>query len=867
MRFLLLPAVLPVLALVAAQSPTPSPTPSPTLTLSLTTALFTTAITTRIQNQNTIITGVLPTTFNVTRTLTPTSSTDPSSSSSSSSISTSSASASATPTPAPITLDTKLDPAFGVLGAVLIITGLPSAFWGHKNRWTSFFLIGFYTLSLICFVLILKFGILAAVNPPSKTLRGMFVLASAIAGIAGGAIAIFFWKAARYGIGAWGGFAFGLWVQCFHNGGLIKPIGFRWILYIGCAVIGFMLCTIPKAHYHILLVSTAFVGSSAFMLGVDCFTTAGLKEFYIWNLGFSSLFPKFTSNNMEFPVSQAMQIELGLIAAVALMGAAVQLRILAVLHRKLDEISEEQKKRDEEAELHAAGRFSDVIREQNEWEKEHPSISRHGRHESGLSTLPLMKDQDGSSSPISAEHRSSTFTLVPDGRARQQSNVSDFKAAATPEEELSRAARNLQSPGALPALDLGSGIQEDVPSGFMAADELRLQSQTEELRRNNLSPSELEELKRKQDLMLEIKTIRRSIDALKSDTPAPSLSGTSRHPSMTSRRTMSMDANSILLPIPPHLRPPRETDPRARAQSMEMSSLGYPPTTSDAISRPTSVPPKDTEWDAYVHDRKLLQPPAGVTHPIATTPATPSSRVPISPAITEALNKRKKRETTLAHGEQSTDSSEDIPLARLARHTRSSSNGNVPVTILPPRRSSAIASPTPQRPGPSRTRTFEELNERHRGKMRDLQAPLTQAEKEEADIRAARQRWERNKVVERESVARRQAEKAAQHEKERRKRSQDDNERKERKTLMPSDTGRHSRSLSHDRLGASSRRLSTLKVEDWQKYQQETEIGLKPEPPGSSSKRNSRTLPSPSGVPFPDGGNRSGRRKSTDPLS
>ena len=98
---------------------------------------------------------------------------------------------------------------------------------------TSFFLIGFYTLSLVCVVIILKFGVLAAINPPSTTLRGMFVLASAIAGITGGAIAIFFWKAARYGIGAWGGFAIALWIQCFSNGGVIKATGFRWILYIG----------------------------------------------------------------------------------------------------------------------------------------------------------------------------------------------------------------------------------------------------------------------------------------------------------------------------------------------------------------------------------------------------------------------------------------------------------------------------------------------------------------------------------------------------------------------------------------------------------------------------------------------------------
>jgi hypothetical protein len=97
---------------------------------------------------------------------------------------------------------------------------------------TSFFLIGFYSLSLVCVVLILKFGVLTAVNPPNKTLRGMFVLASAVAGVAGGAVAIFFWKAARYCIGAWGGFALALWIQCFHNGGVIKAIGFRWILYI-----------------------------------------------------------------------------------------------------------------------------------------------------------------------------------------------------------------------------------------------------------------------------------------------------------------------------------------------------------------------------------------------------------------------------------------------------------------------------------------------------------------------------------------------------------------------------------------------------------------------------------------------------------
>jgi hypothetical protein len=36
--------------------------------------------------------------------------------------------------------------------------------------------------------------------------------------------------------------------------------------------------TIHQIHYHVLLISTAFVGASALMLGIDCFTTAGVKE-------------------------------------------------------------------------------------------------------------------------------------------------------------------------------------------------------------------------------------------------------------------------------------------------------------------------------------------------------------------------------------------------------------------------------------------------------------------------------------------------------------------------------------------------------------------------------------------------------------
>lgn len=115
----------------------------------------------------------------------------------------------------------------------------------HLFYRTSFFLIGFYTLSLVCAVLILKFGVLPAINPPNQTLVGMFVLSATVAGVAGGAIAIFFWKAAIYGIGAWGGFALALWIQSFHDGGVIKSTSLRWILYIS---INFLLLYNSSPH-------------------------------------------------------------------------------------------------------------------------------------------------------------------------------------------------------------------------------------------------------------------------------------------------------------------------------------------------------------------------------------------------------------------------------------------------------------------------------------------------------------------------------------------------------------------------------------------------------------------------------------------
>lgn len=736
-----------------------------------------------------------------------------------------------------------------MLGAILILTGLPSAFWGHKNRWSSFFLIGFYTFALACLALILKFGVLEAVSPPDDKLRGVFVLACTVAGFVGGGVAIFFWQQAKYFIGAWGGFALGLWIQCFRNGGVIRPIGIRWILYIGLAAVGFCLCTLPKLHYHVLLFSTAAVGATAFVLGIDCFSTANLKEFYVANLGFNSLFTVYTSNGIQFPVDQLMQIELGLIGAFTLMGAAVQLRILQVLKRKLEEIAREQKKRDEDLEKQAAARFTMTTKQLAVWEAE------HGRADSNYSGLPLLKHQEAQS-PNTEEGS----TLVMDGqrRSRYQSGLSEFMATSGPDDKR-------QNVGALPAIDLGNDLETDLPKDFVTERTSSISSS------KGLTPQEREDLKKKEDLIAEITNIRKSIDQLRSTTPGSSAEGGShsRNPSFTSRRTLSLGlAEALDGPV----RPPRGQDPRGRVNSMDRLSMGPDAYMAGAsISRPSSAPLQDnTDWNEYVRERKLFQPPGGVSAPIAPAPAAPvplRASMAVPDAVAEALSRRRQQEAAIETGE----------FGRLPQHGRSASQtlGNErplsggerplsgmwapqpkaattgsrpPVIVLPPRKPDASQQTRPVAP---RVHTFEELQDRHREKMRDLQAPLSRAERDSAALADARSRWERSKEVEKQVMAKKLAEKEAAL----KQRQGDKDEKKAGQGAS------HERSLSADKLnrlpGASStsKRQSMMKVEDWRRYQQEVDA---PSRSKSPPKRDSN-------VPFPvaQGGREPGHRHQT----
>ena len=516
-----------------------------------------------------------------------------------------------------------------------------------------------------------------------------------------------------------------------------------------------------------------------------------------------SLFPTYTTNGIQFPVTQVMQIELGLMAAVTLMGIAIQLRVLKLLQRKLKEITEMQKMQDEEEERRAAERFASLDTEKQDWEAQRKSILHHGRHDSDFSSAALLAEGKGSAP--STPQQDDYTTLVGGQRPRYQSGVSEF---------MTDEGRS-QSPGAIPALDLGNGIEGSVPRDYLA--------DSKEISRIE------EEVRAKEKLKQEIENIRKSIVYLEDSTPTRS-----HRPSLASPDLASHQEES-----------------RLRTSSLELGAMMRTPSTG--ITRPKSAPIPEN-WDAYIRNRKLLQPPSGVSPPIPTTQPPMSQRTSISSAVLDAVANRQKVESTFGvkpsipiddpsgHAYQPIlqySQDEDVPLAlvppsntrplNLKSHVRSKSTGP-PLTILPPQKTSPHHASQEKGP-PQRVATYEELAERHQRKIRDMQAPLTKAEREVAELEDAKRRWERAKAIEKEAVGKRQADMAAAFAREEKKR------KKEQKSgsgsgpeLVPdSSKDQHKRSLSADKLGTlprgsmnpNSKRMSVMKVEDWKKSQLE----------------------------------------------
>ncbi|UJO19428.1 uncharacterized protein CLAFUR5_06694 [Fulvia fulva] len=318
----------------------------------------------------------------------------------------------------PLPIEPKINPPLGIAGAFLMIAGPILGFVGIKRRGVQTFLSTALLVALSIEVLIVYL-----MKPPVPVaIQGAYLVAGVVGGIlVAGASLIF--KEVSEGFGCvLGGFCFAMWLLVLAPGGTIKSSVGKIILIAIFCVVSYCLYISRFTRVYGIIISTALAGSTAFVLGLDCFTRAGLKEFwlYIWNLN-DDVFPIFTDT---YPITRPIRAEVAAIIIIAFLGSMSQIKIWKVVKERRQERAA-QRIQDEEA---RDAREEDVgrrVETENkdalaQWEhdydgKKMPSVEIH---DSGIGSI----DEDYNSTTTS--HKRCSYPLVQVRTAASEPNMS-----------------------------------------------------------------------------------------------------------------------------------------------------------------------------------------------------------------------------------------------------------------------------------------------------------------------------------------------------------------------------------------------------------------------------------------------------------
>ncbi|KAL2813812.1 hypothetical protein BDW59DRAFT_27811 [Aspergillus cavernicola] len=287
--------------------------------------------------------------------------------------------------PGALPLQPSVTPALGVGGFILIVTGAVLALIGVRNLWVQVFLSSAFLTSLGVTVLIVY-----VMSPPVRiAIQGAYLVAVVITGLTFGALAIVFKELAE-GLGCLlGGFCTSMWLLSTKPGGLITATDAK-TGFIGAVSVGFY--ALSFSHYtrpYGLIGSTSIAGGTAIALGIDCYSKAGLKEFwlYLWALN-DNIFPLDTTT---YPVTRYIKVELAATVIIAIMGVISQLRLWKVVRERRareEERREEEQKRKDEAEAEVVKRLEENnMKERMEWEAKYGDPSAT---ESSSSSIPEL---------------------------------------------------------------------------------------------------------------------------------------------------------------------------------------------------------------------------------------------------------------------------------------------------------------------------------------------------------------------------------------------------------------------------------------------------------------------------------------------
>ncbi|KAJ5836577.1 Golgin subfamily A member 7/ERF4 [Penicillium robsamsonii] len=259
-----------------------------------------------------------------------------------------------------------ITPAWGVGGFILIALGAVLTFIGVRKQWVQIFLSTGFLSALGVTVLIIY-----VMSPPvSNAVQGGYLVAVFFTGAVFGGLSLVFREICE-GLGCLlGGFCLSMWFLALKAGGLLSEGGPRAGMIIAFTV-GFY--SLSFSHYtrpYGLIGCTSFSGATAMVIGIDCYSRAGLKEFwlYIWGLN-QNVFPLRTDT---YPVTRGIRVELAATIIISVLGVISQVRLWNLIkeRRAKEEDSRRAHTRKIEEEDAEAGRRLEEknIQERAEWE-------------------------------------------------------------------------------------------------------------------------------------------------------------------------------------------------------------------------------------------------------------------------------------------------------------------------------------------------------------------------------------------------------------------------------------------------------------------------------------------------------------------
>ncbi|KAJ5958591.1 Golgin subfamily A member 7/ERF4 [Penicillium vulpinum] len=260
----------------------------------------------------------------------------------------------------------KITPAWGVGGFILIALGAVLTFIGVRKQWVQIFLSTGFLSALGVTVLIIY-----VMSPPvSNAVQGGYLVAVFFTGAVFGGLSLVFREICE-GLGCLlGGFCLSMWFLALKSGGLLTEGGPKAGMIIAFTV-GFY--SLSFSHYtrpYGLIGCTSFAGATALVIGIDCYSRAGLKEFwlYIWGLN-QNVFPLKTDT---YPVTRGIRVELAATIIIFILGVISQVKLWNLIkeRRAKEEDSRRAHTRKVEEEDAEAGRRLEEknIQERAEWE-------------------------------------------------------------------------------------------------------------------------------------------------------------------------------------------------------------------------------------------------------------------------------------------------------------------------------------------------------------------------------------------------------------------------------------------------------------------------------------------------------------------